>query len=105
MVQPSPTHDSSVHSLVAAPSSDRDSSITTWKGTCSCVGYHVDRYAPYSGLYNCLRTRHPISNFLSYDRLSPIVSTFVLFLSSVFVRSGFAEALAHLGWRQAMEDK
>ncbi|XP_039158784.1 uncharacterized protein LOC120288727 [Eucalyptus grandis] len=46
-----------------------------------------------------------VGNFLSYDRLSPTFSTFVSSLSSIYVPSNVTEALAHPGWRQAMEDE
>ena len=97
-----PSLDSSVPSSVDVPSSDPnpdpDPPIATRKGTRSCVGRPVDCYTLYSGFSDCLRTHHPITNFMSYDQLSPTFSTFVSSLSSVSMPSSVTEVLAHLGW-------
>jgi len=105
IVQPSSAPDSFAPPSVVVTTSNPDLPITSRKGTRSCVGHPIDRYSPYYGLSNCVRTRHPISNFLSYDRLSPTFFAFVSSLSFIYVPSNVVEALAHSGWRRAMEDK
>ena len=47
-------------------------------------------------------TTHPISNFVSYDSLSPSYKCFITSLSSVSIPKTIAEALSHYGWRSAM---
>jgi hypothetical protein len=50
-------------------------------------------------------TDHPISNFVSFDHLSPSFKVFSLSVSSIVVPKSYREALSHLGWRKAMEEE
>ena len=62
---------------------------------------HLDLpIAIHKGKRTC--TDHPISNFVSFDHLSPF-KTFSLSISSLVVPKSYREALSHLGWRKAME--
>ena len=55
------------------------------------------------GIRSC--TSHPISQFVSYDHLSPSFRAFSVSLSSVTVPKSYQEALSHPGWRSAMEEE
>jgi len=48
---------------------------------------------------------HPIYNFLSYHRLSPLHHAFVSAVSTISIPKTVKEALSHPGWRQAMIDE
>ncbi|XP_077239731.1 uncharacterized protein LOC143880638 [Tasmannia lanceolata] len=48
-------------------------------------------------------TAHPISNFVSYDRLTLPFKSFVLSVSSAVLPQSLDEALHHPGWRAAMD--
>ncbi|XP_077245499.1 uncharacterized protein LOC143885286 [Tasmannia lanceolata] len=48
-------------------------------------------------------TAHPLSNFVSYDRLTLPFKSFVLSMSSVVLPQSLDEALLHSGWRAAMD--
>ena len=50
-------------------------------------------------------TDHPISNFVSFDHLSPSFKAFSLSVSSIVVPKSYREALSHPGWRKAMEEE
>uniref|UniRef100_A0A2N9GH48 Integrase catalytic domain-containing protein n=1 Tax=Fagus sylvatica TaxID=28930 RepID=A0A2N9GH48_FAGSY len=50
-------------------------------------------------------TNHPISNFVSFDHLSPSFKAFSLSVSSIVVPKSYREALSHPGWRKAMEEE
>jgi hypothetical protein len=50
----------------------------------------------------CIRTGHPISEFVSFDRLTPF-KAFSLLISSLVVPKSYKEALSHSIWRKAME--
>jgi hypothetical protein len=50
-------------------------------------------------------TDHPISNFVSFDHLSPSFKAFSLSVSSLVVPKSYREALSHPGWRKAMEEE
>ena len=44
-------------------------------------------------------TDHPISNFVSFDHLSPF-KVFSLSISSLVVPKSYREALSHPGWKR-----
>ncbi|KAL3537870.1 hypothetical protein ACH5RR_001236 [Cinchona calisaya] len=48
---------------------------------------------------------HLISSFASYEHLSPSLRCFIASLDSVSVPNNLPEALAHPGWRTAMEEE
>ena len=50
-------------------------------------------------------TEHPISNYVSFDHLSPSFKAFSLSLSSLVVPKSYREALSHPSWRKAMEEE
>uniref|UniRef100_A0A5B6ZV70 Integrase catalytic domain-containing protein n=1 Tax=Davidia involucrata TaxID=16924 RepID=A0A5B6ZV70_DAVIN len=50
-------------------------------------------------------TTHPISNFVSFDHLSPSFQAFSLSLSSLDIPKSYREAFSHPGWRKAMEEE
>jgi hypothetical protein len=66
--------------------SDLDLSIAIRKGKRTC-------------------TEHPISNYVSFDHLSPSFKAFSLSLSSLVVLKSYREALSHPGWHKAMEEE
>jgi hypothetical protein len=68
------------------PTNDLDVPIALRKGTRSC-------------------TKHPISNFVSYDSLSPSYRAFVLSVSSVSIPQDWREAYQEPVWRAAMVDE
>jgi hypothetical protein len=49
-------------------------------------------------------TDHPISNFVSFNHLSPF-KAFSLLVSSLVGPKSYREALSHLGWPKAMEEE
>ena len=55
------------------------------------------------GKHTC--TYHPISNFVSFDHLSPSFKAFSLSVSSIAISKSYREALSHPGWRKAMEEE
>ncbi|MCR2848144.1 hypothetical protein KN825_16575, partial [Weizmannia coagulans] len=48
---------------------------------------------------------HPISSFVSYDRLSHSSRSFIASLNSTSTPNSLPEALSHPGWRKAMIDE
>lgn len=50
-------------------------------------------------------TDHPLHKFINYSRLSPSHRTFVSSLSSISIPNTIAEAIAHPGWRAAMQEE
>eukprot|EP00252_Welwitschia_mirabilis_P002409 TRINITY_DN1235_c0_g1_i6.p1 TRINITY_DN1235_c0_g1~~TRINITY_DN1235_c0_g1_i6.p1 ORF type:complete len:1428 (+),score=264.56 TRINITY_DN1235_c0_g1_i6:585-4868(+) len=50
-------------------------------------------------------TKHPISNFVSYDSLSPSYRAFVLSVSSVSIPQDWREALQKMEWKEAMNEE
>ncbi|XP_077219654.1 uncharacterized protein LOC143853822 [Tasmannia lanceolata] len=48
-------------------------------------------------------TAHPISKFVSYDHLSPKFRSFVSNVSTISIPKSVIEAMAHPGWRAAMD--
>jgi hypothetical protein len=50
-------------------------------------------------------TDHPISNFVSFDHLSPSFKAFSLLVSSILVPKSYKEAFSHPGWCKAMEEE
>ena len=55
------------------------------------------------GVRTC--TKHPISNFISYDSLSPSNRTFVLSVSSVSISQGWKEAYVDPKWKAVMVEE
>lgn len=55
------------------------------------------------GVRTC--TQHPISNFVSYDSLSPSYRAFVSSLSSVSIPQGWKEAIMDSNWKEAMVEE
>ena len=51
------------------------------------------------------RTKHPIENFVSYDRLSLTYRAFITSFDSVHVLRTIYEALKHPGWRKAIHEE
>ena len=49
-------------------------------------------------------TDHPISNFVSFDHLSPSFKVFSLSISSLVPKS-YRKALSHPGWCKAIEEE
>ena len=85
--QPVPVHEpsASVPDQSSQPTSDPpDPPITIRKGN------------------RITRNPHPIYNFVSYHRLSPVQCAFTSSLSSISIPKNVQEALSHPGWRQAM---
>jgi hypothetical protein len=76
----------SSHQISPSPPPDLDVPIAFRKGKRSC-------------------TLHPISNFVSYDHLSPSYLSFVATLSSIPLHKSVTEALSHSGWKRAMEEE
>ena len=50
-------------------------------------------------------TDHPISYFVSYDRLTPFFRQFALYLSSVSLLRSYEEAILVPAWKQAMDEE
>ncbi|KAK8943220.1 hypothetical protein KSP39_PZI009451 [Platanthera zijinensis] len=50
-------------------------------------------------------TAHPMTNYVSFHRLSPELRQFALSLSSITIPTSVQEALQHLGWRAAMDEE
>lgn len=75
----------STSSLPESSSNDLDLPIALRKGTRRC--------------------RHPISYFVSYTHLPVSSRTFVSRLDSVSVPNTLSQAIAHDGWRHAMEEE
>ena len=55
------------------------------------------------GVRSC--TQHPLSNFVSYDSLSPSYRAFVLSISSVSIPQNWREAFTDPDWKQAMVEE
>ena len=55
------------------------------------------------GVRSC--TQHPISNFISYDRLSSKYHAFVTNLSNIEIPRSIREALENPDWGQAVDDE
>jgi hypothetical protein len=55
------------------------------------------------GVRSC--TQHPISNFVSYQHLSPSYRSFVSKLSSVSIPQNLQEAISDPKWREAMQEE
>jgi hypothetical protein len=55
------------------------------------------------GVRSC--THHPISDFVSYQHLSPSYHSFVSKLSSVSIPKNLQEALSDPKWREAMQEE
>ncbi|RVW30881.1 Retrovirus-related Pol polyprotein from transposon TNT 1-94 [Vitis vinifera] len=65
-----------------------------------------DLYMPIAlrkGVRSC--TQHPISNFISYDRLSSKYHAFVTNLSNIEIPRSIREALENPDWGQAVDDE
>lgn len=56
------------------------------------------------GVRTCT-TQHPLSNFVSFDSLSPSYRAFVLSISSVSILQDWREAFADSKWKQAMTEE
>jgi len=69
-----------------SPPSDLDMPIALRKGKRSC-------------------TSHPISNFVSYDHLSPAFSSFISAINSPTIPTNIHDALSRPGWKSAMDDE
>jgi hypothetical protein len=52
-----------------------------------------------------LCTHHPVSNFVSYQHISPSYSSFLSKLSSLFVRRNLQEAFSDPKWRTTMQEE
>ena len=65
---------------------DLDLPITVRKGVRSC-------------------TQYPISNFISYDSLSPSYITFLSSLNSISIPQGWKEAIYDPKWKNAMVEE
>ena len=50
-------------------------------------------------------TQYPISNFVSYDSLSPSYRTFFSFLNSVSIPQGWKEAINDPKWKDVMVEE
>jgi hypothetical protein len=50
-------------------------------------------------------TKHSISNFISYDSLSPSYKAFILSISSISIPQNWREAYQELKWREVMVDE
>lgn len=50
-------------------------------------------------------TSHPLSKFLTYDRLSPSHKHFVLATSTLFEPKTFSQAISYPEWRLAMQSE
>jgi hypothetical protein len=55
------------------------------------------------GKHTC--TDHPISNFVSFDHLSPSFKAISLSVSSLVVPKSYRESFSHPGWCKAMEEE
>lgn len=55
------------------------------------------------GVRSC--TQHPISRFVSYEKLSPSYHAFVTAIDSIEVPNSIQEALLHPGWRKAVNEE
>ena len=52
------------------------------------------------GIHSC--TQHPISNYVSYDHLSPVFRAFLVNLSGVEISKSIEEALKILEWKNVV---
>ena len=50
-------------------------------------------------------TQHPISNYVSYEKLSPSFSTFTTTLTSIKIPKDIKEALVDPKWRRAVQEE
>ena len=50
-------------------------------------------------------TQHPLSNFVSHSRLSPLYKAFLSSLSSVYIPNRVQEALSDPQWKSAMVEE
>lgn len=89
LASPAPVPTPPVSSDLLSPpaDSDLDPPIALRKGRRSCY------------------TDHPLHKFINYSRLSPSHRTFVSSLSSLSIPNTIAEAIAHPGWRAAMQEE
>jgi hypothetical protein len=59
--------------------------------------------AQHKGVKSC--TQHPISNFVSYQHLSPLYRSFVSKLSFVSIPQNLQEVISDSKWREVMQEE